>query len=49
MNMAKGFIRIFPKLKRDTVENGVQICRLIAAGVIREKPNGEYKRQRKKK
>jgi len=33
MNMAKGYIRVFPKLKRGAVENGVQVCRLTTAGV----------------
>jgi hypothetical protein len=33
MNMAKGSIRMFPKLKGSAVENGVRIFRLTAAGV----------------
>ena len=33
MNMEKVSIRIFPKLK-STVENGVEICWLTAAGVL---------------
>jgi len=31
MNMTKGSIRIFPKLKRGTVENGAQVCWLTTA------------------
>jgi hypothetical protein len=34
MNMAKGSIRLFPKLKRGTVENGILICWLTTAGVL---------------
>jgi hypothetical protein len=32
MNMANGSIRIFPKLQRGTMENGVHICALTTAG-----------------
>jgi hypothetical protein len=39
----KNSISIFPKLKGGTVENGVQIYRLTAAGIIRETSTGEYK------
>jgi hypothetical protein len=34
MNMVKVAIRIFPKLNRATVENGVQIYWLTTAGVL---------------
>jgi dGTP triphosphohydrolase len=34
MNMAKGSIRILPKLKSRTAENGIQLCWLTAAGVL---------------
>jgi len=40
MNMANGSIRIFPKLKRDTVENGIQILGT---------QTGENERQKKTK
>ena len=30
----KSSISIFPKLNGGTVENGVQICRLTAAGIL---------------
>jgi hypothetical protein len=49
MNIAKGSIRVFPKFKRGTVGNGIQICWLTTAGDIRETPTGEYKRQKKTK
>jgi len=34
MNITKDSIRVFPKLKRSTAENGVQICWLAAAGSL---------------
>ena len=32
MVMAKGYIRIFPRLRKSTLVNGVQICLLTTAG-----------------
>jgi hypothetical protein len=49
MNMAKGSIRIFPKLTRGRVQNGVQIRSLATAGIITETPAGEYKTPKKTK
>jgi len=34
MNMVKGSIRIFPKLKRAIVENGVLICWMTTVAVL---------------
>ena len=34
MNMVKGSIKIFPKLKRGMVEHGVQKCWVTTAGVL---------------
>jgi len=34
MRIAEGYIRISPKLKRDTVENGVPKCWLNTARVL---------------
>ena len=48
-NMAKDFNRIFPKRKRDTVENGLKIFLLIVNGYIRETQTGEYKEQKEVK
>ena len=45
INMAKVSNRTFPKLKRDTEENGVKIFLQIANGYIRETQTREYKRQ----
>jgi hypothetical protein len=50
MNISKGSIRIFPKLKRGTVENGVQkLFSDYCFYLIREKPADENKRQKKTK
>jgi hypothetical protein len=45
----EGSIRIFKKLKRGTVQNGVKICWLATAGVITETPTAEHKTQKKTK
>jgi hypothetical protein len=50
MNMVKDSIRIFPKLKRGTMENGSP--NMLADcywSLIRETPTGECKRQNKTK
>ena len=49
MNMVKGSIRIFPKLTRGRVQNGVQIRWLATAGVITETPADDYKTAKKMK
>jgi len=49
MNLKKGSVRLFPKLNRGAAENGVLILADYCWSLIRETPNGEYKRQRKMK
>ena len=49
MNMAKGSIKIFPKLTRGRAQNGVQIRWLATAGVITVTPTGECKTPKKTK
>jgi len=44
MKIAKGSIRIFPKMKRGTAEKGVQLYWLTAAGVLLVKIRGKRKR-----
>jgi hypothetical protein len=34
IKIAEGSIRVSPKLKRDTVENGVPVCWLNTAGIL---------------
>jgi hypothetical protein len=46
MNMAKGFIKTFPKEKRVTVENGVKIWRLTTAAVLQGDTNWQKKKKR---
>jgi len=47
MNMTKGSIRIFLKLKRSSVKNGVQVCWLTSAEVRHHM--AKIKRQKKRK
>jgi hypothetical protein len=47
MNGVKGSIRIFPKLKRGTMENGSP--NIVADCYWRETPTGECKRQNRTK